>query len=37
MPSKAYPPSLIDADAVLAAPIAFQRFEPIARRYPEIV
>jgi hypothetical protein len=37
MPSKTDPPSLIDADAALAASIAFQRLEPIATRHPEII
>jgi hypothetical protein len=37
MPSKTDPPPLVDADAVLAAPLALQRFEPIAGRHPEII
>jgi hypothetical protein len=36
-PLEAYPPWVIDTDAVLAAPIPVQSFEPIARRYPEII
>jgi len=36
-PFKAYPPLIVDADAVLATPVAVQSFEPIARRHPQIV
>jgi hypothetical protein len=36
-PLEAYPPLIIDADAVLAAPIAVQSFAPIARRNSQIL
>jgi len=36
-PSEAYPPSLVDADAVLTAPIAVQGFEVVTRWNPQIV
>jgi hypothetical protein len=36
-PFKAYPPLFIDADAVLAAPIAAQGFKPISRRDAQII
>src|SRR6476661_8757270 len=36
-PFKAYPPLIVDADAVLATPVAVQSFEPIARRRSQIV
>jgi len=35
-PTEANPVPLIDPDAVLASPIASQRFESIPRRYPKI-
>jgi hypothetical protein len=36
-PFEAYPPLIIDADAVLSTTVAMQSFEPIARRHPQIV
>src|SRR5882724_3689533 len=36
-PFKAYPPLIVDTDAVLSTPVAMQSFEPIARRHPQIV
>src|SRR5882757_1282333 len=36
-PFKAYPPLIVDADAVLSTPVAMQGFEPITRRHPQIV
>lgn len=36
-PHEADPPLVIDPDAVLSDPIAFQRFEPVSRWNPEIV
>src|SRR6185295_14899808 len=36
-PHEAYPPLIIDADRILSAPLAFQRFQPIGRRRPQIV
>src|SRR4051794_9869780 len=36
-PFKAYPPLIVDADAVLSTPAAMQGFEPIARRHSQIV
>jgi hypothetical protein len=35
-PLKAYPPLIVDADAVLSMSVAMQGFEPIARRHPQI-
>jgi hypothetical protein len=35
-PSKADPPLLVNADAVVAGPITFEFLEPIARWHPEI-
>jgi hypothetical protein len=37
MPPEANLPLLVDAKAVLPTPIALQRFEAIAGRYPQIV
>ena len=36
-PLEAYPPLVIDTDAVLATPVAVQSFEPIARRNAPIL
>jgi hypothetical protein len=36
-PSKAHAPLVIDADAVLAFSVTFERFKPIARRCSQIV
>src|SRR5256885_994141 len=36
-PFKAYPPLIVDADAVLSAAVAVQSFKAIARRNPQIV
>jgi hypothetical protein len=36
-PSEAEPPLPVDADAVLALPVAFQRLEAIARLNPQVV
>jgi hypothetical protein len=36
-PLEAYPPLVIDADAVLAAPVAVQSFEPIAWRNSQMI
>ena len=36
-PFEAYPPLIVDTDAVLSAPIAVQSFKAIARRNPQIV
>jgi len=35
-PDEAYPPLVIDADAVLSGPAAFQGFQPVARRCQQI-
>src|SRR5688572_28194691 len=35
-PLKTYPPLLIDADRVLADPVAFQRFKAVARQGTEL-
>jgi len=35
-PLEAYSPLIVDADAVLLAPIAVQRFEVVARRNTQI-
>ena len=35
-PNEANPPLVIDADAVLAGPVAFQGFQPVARRRKQI-
>src|SRR5713226_1680109 len=36
-PLEAYPPLIVDADAMLCAPIAVRGFEPVARRNPQVV
>ena len=36
-PDKAQSPLVVDADAVLALPVAYQRLQSIAGRYPKIV
>ena len=36
LPDKANAPLVIDADTVLACPTAFESFEAIARRHPQI-
>ncbi len=36
-PSEAHPPLIVDTNAVLPLPIAFQRFKLIAGRLPEIL
>jgi len=36
-PLKAYPPLIVDPDAVLSAPIAAQRFKAVSRRSPQII
>ncbi|MET3146050.1 UNVERIFIED_ORG: hypothetical protein ABIB63_001848 [Xanthomonas axonopodis] len=36
-PSDADAPSIVDPDAVLAAPLALQRFQPVGGRDPQIV
>jgi hypothetical protein len=36
-PLKAYPPLIVDANAVLSTPVAMQSFEPITRRHPQII
>src|SRR5436309_15057478 len=36
VPHKAYPPLVIDADAVLSFPCALECFQPIARRHLQI-
>jgi hypothetical protein len=36
-PFEAYPPLIVDTDAMLSAPIAVQSFKAIARRNPQIV
>jgi len=36
-PAEAHPGLIVHADAVLAGPIARQRFQPVAGRNPEIV
>jgi len=36
-PAKANPPLVVDAYAVLPFPVAFQRFEPIPGRNPEMI
>src|SRR4051794_32675197 len=36
-PFEAYPPLIVDANAVLSTPAAVQSFEPIAGRHPQIV
>jgi hypothetical protein len=36
-PLKTNPPLIVDADRMLATAIAFQGFEPVAGRLPEIV
>jgi len=36
-PYKAYPPLIIDADAVLALAVARQGFQPVARRLAQVV
>jgi hypothetical protein len=35
-PLKADPPSVVNMDAILALPIAFQRFKPVAGKSGEI-
>jgi hypothetical protein len=37
LPSKAYSPLIIDADAVLPLPVVFQGFQLIAGRLPQIL
>ena len=36
-PFEAYPPLIVDTDAMLSEPIAVQSFKAIARRNPQIV
>src|SRR5260370_23532161 len=36
-PFEAYPPLIVDADAMFSAPIAVQGFEAVARRSPHVV
>jgi hypothetical protein len=36
-PSEANPPLIVDTNAVLPLPVAFQRFELIAGRLPEVL
>jgi hypothetical protein len=36
-PLKAYPPLIVDADAELAAAVAFQGFEPVTRKATQSV
>jgi hypothetical protein len=36
-PFEAYPPLIIDADAVLPMTVAEQRFEAVARRHSQVV
>ena len=36
LPAEAEPPLVIEADAVLALPSAFQSFQPVARRHAQI-
>jgi len=37
LPGEAYSPLVIDADAVLPGAVAFQRLQPVAGRYPQIL
>lgn len=37
LPAEADAPLIVDADAVLTTPIAFQRFQPIGRRDTQIL
>jgi hypothetical protein len=37
LPAKAYPPLVIDANAVLTAPIALECFQPVTRWRPQII
>jgi hypothetical protein len=37
LPHEANPPLIVDPDGMLAATFAAQRFQPIARRDPEVV
>ena len=36
-PAEADPPLIVDADAVLSGATAFQRFQPVARRHPQVL
>jgi hypothetical protein len=36
-PSETDPPLVVDANAVLAIPVALQGFKPIARRDPQVI
>jgi hypothetical protein len=36
-PKKTNSPLIIDADRVLTLPFAPQRFEPVARRHPQVL
>jgi hypothetical protein len=36
-PHKADPPLVVDSNTVLTTPVATQRFQPIRRRYPQII
>jgi hypothetical protein len=36
-PDKTYPELVVNPDAVLPNPIASQRFQPVARRRPQVI
>ncbi len=36
-PSETDPPLVVDSDAVLPAPVALERLQPVARRYAQVV
>lgn len=36
-PAEADPPLVVDANAVLAAPIALERFQPVARWHSQVI